>query len=336
VSRVAGLISVALALILGSALPGGASAQTGLLLVPTQTIAIDPIVGRFVDRAIRRAASALGYDVMEQAEAGEVLQQLAAAYPPSMAELWRATHRAGAQRGVFAVAWASGGRYHVQIRVASRDGRGPFYAQGEAGSADLEQQVAALLLQALPAPNATQAAAPEAAPRTAQPVPAPANEAAPAPQGPRFFQGPPPRPAEPYHYRLALHDDVAFGLSPGWFWNDVIGLRVDAQVAHATFVGVHLGYADLQGRHGRAHSLLPYAQLEQRIPLVGRAVDIPLRFDLGYLVRNGGFLRLSSGLAFALNERFSLVLDLLAPSFWLTPQSSLFSLDLGAEVCVTL
>jgi hypothetical protein len=190
------------------------------------------------------------------------------------------------------------------------------------------------LPQALPAPDAAQAAAPKAAAQTAQAVTA--ETAKPAPQGPRFFEGPPPKPAEPYHYRVALHDDVAFGLSTGWFWNDVIGLRVDAQVADATFVGVHLGYADLQGRHGRAHSVLPYAQLEQRIPLVGRSVEIPLRFDLGYLVRNGGFLRLSSGLAFALSERFALVLDLLAPTFWLTPQSSLFSLDLGAELCVTL
>ncbi|MFI5308155.1 MAG: hypothetical protein ACHQ53_12420 [Polyangiales bacterium] len=312
-----------------------------LMLLPTQSTGIDPIVGRFVDRALRRAAETLGYEVLPPADASAALVQVGAPYPPSMADLWRATHHAGVERGVLAIAWASNGRYMVQIRVASRDGSGPFYAQGDAGSADLEQQVALLLPRALPPPNA--APVTPSAPAAPSPQPAPSAGAAPAPSvkpeaptAPRFFAGPPPKPAAPYRFRLAVHDDVALGLSPGWFWNDVLGVRIDAQVADATFVGAHLGYADLQGRRGRAHSLLPYVQLEQRIPLHGRALQLPLRFDLGYLVRNGGFLRLSSGLAIALWNRLELVLDLLSPTFWMTPQSSLFSLDLGAELCLTL
>ncbi len=324
-----------------------------LVLVETQGVGVDPVVGRFVDRALRRSAQALGYRVLAPGEGRRALQQMGAAYPPGMPDLWRCAYRLQAAHAVFAVAWASAGRYVVQVRVASRDG-GPAYAQGDADNAGLESRAAALLVQALvpaaavaptpaPAPAPAQSAASglqagEPEPGTAPVAPGPAAPAARSAPGAtqRFFARSAPAPRAPPRFRLALHNDAAFGTGRPAFFNDVVGARVDYGLGEATWLGAHLGYADLAARHGRVHSVLGYAQLEQRIALAGGALQIPLRFDLGYLARNGGFLRLSSGLAVGLGSRLELVLDLLAPAFWLTPEGSLFSLDLGTELAIRL
>jgi hypothetical protein len=306
-----------------------------LLVLETQVIGIDEVVGRFVDRALRRSAESQGFVLLPPGEGQRALQAMGAAYPPSMADLWRATYATQAERGVFAVAWASEGRYVVQVRVASRDGGGPAFAQGDADSAELEQRVEALfrqaLSQALPAmPSQLAARSTPSQPPVPAPIARPATPVTSATVVPATAH------AEPRHLRLALHEELAFGLAQRSFFNDVLGGRFDLQLGGDTWLGAYGGYADLDGRHGRVRSVLLYAQLEQRIAVIGRELQVPLRFDLGYLVNNGGFLRLSSGLSFALGEHLELVLDLLAPTFWSAPSRSLFSLDLGAELCVTL
>jgi hypothetical protein len=309
-----------------------------LLLIETHTIDVDPVVGRFVDRALQRGAQSAGYAVLPTDEGRKALRDMGAADPPSVVDLGRAAYRVHAERGVLAAVWATHGRYVVQVQVAHSDGSAPSQVRGDAGSEDLEQQVGVLLARVLaeaPAPPKT-LETPRAAPETAPVAPetAPVVKPQRARSSERAAATPNPR-AEPIVYRLALHDDVAFGIAKHSFLADVIGGRLDLRVDTGSWLGAHLGYADLPGRQGRAHSLLMYAQFEQRIPIAAGPVGIPLRFDLGYLLRNGGFLRLSSGLAFALGKRVELVLDLLAPTFWITPDNTLFSLDLGFELAVT-
>ena len=133
--------------------PPTAAAET-LLIVEAQTQGVEPIVGRYGERALRTQSETRGYRVLESDQARLVMQELAVAYPPSLADLWRVTYRAQARYGVFAVARADQGRYHVKLSVASRDGDGPYYAEGNSSSTDLEAMVAGLLEQALPRPTA--------------------------------------------------------------------------------------------------------------------------------------------------------------------------------------
>ena len=87
---------------------------------------------------------------------------------------------------------------------------------------------------------------------------------------------------------------------------------------------------------GRAQNVLPYAQIEQRIALSESGWAIPLRVALGYLPRNGVYLRISSGVAVPLTDRADLVLDLLGPTFLQTPDKTLFALAFGVEASVEL
>jgi hypothetical protein len=163
----------------------------------------------------------------------------------------------------------------------------------------------------------------------------------PAPAGPAPTPSSPPPPLdtapEAPRFRLALHEELAFGLADDPFFANVIGARFDVRIADQTWVGAHLGYANLPARSGRANNVLPYAQFEQRIPLTeGSSFAIPIRLAVGYLPENGGYLRLSSGLAIPLGARSELVFDLLAPSFMQTPDKTLLAMDLGTEISFRL
>jgi hypothetical protein len=350
----------------GQPAQSSAAAPLRVALLPTHTSGVDPTVAGFVDRALARGATALGYTPLDSEQGKSAQQQLALTPPLGLADLWRVTHYLQAELGVSAIASADRGYYAVHIRVASSDGRGPFHARGEANQIELEASVIRLLAQALaqaragapegavpggsppstrPEPagveagprtesRAPQRAAgspphPEAAPASAVPVPVPAQVSQPG-GDPR---SPPARP----RFRLALHNDVAFGVAEHSFVNEVLGARADLRLDTALWLGLHAGYANLQGRTGRVHGFLPYAQVEQRMALApGRGLAIPLRLGLGYLLRNGGFLRLSSGVAVPLGARTELVVDLFAPAFWVTRAKTLFSLDAAVELNVEL
>ena len=296
------------------------------VLVETHTIGIDPVVGRFVNQQLRISMEAAGYRTDATERSREVMQSLSISYPPVIADLWRITNAAGADRGVFALVWAAVGRYVIQIQVASRDGTGPFYAQGEAGSEDLKKVVDELLHKALPGPGET----------WDQPTDELELERD-SDKGRRFFDSEdavPPR-IRPRHrpFRLALHGDMAFGIADDSFQNGMLGARLDFRFNRRLALGGYLGYANLRGRDERVTSVLPYIQLENRVSIVpGSEIAIPLRIGLGYLVRNGLVLRLASGIAFPLSKRLDLVFDLLTPTFWLTRDRTLFSLDLAVEL----
>jgi hypothetical protein len=304
----------------------GASADgLKLALFPAHTSGVDPAVAGFVDRALRAAAEALGHDVLDGALEPAGDEAPVHAGPPGAHALSQAIAALDADCGVLAVVWASRGRYAVQLRALLRDAPAPAVAQAEVSPRELERVTARLLAQVLPSPaTAAESTAPERS--AAQPAAEPEPEPAPPPLAP------PQRP----RFRLALHNDLAFGVASDPFLNEVLGARADVRAGDALWLGAHCGYANLPGRGGRVDSVLCYGQAEQRIAFGSGRAGVPLRLAAGYLAGNGGFLRVSSGLAFPLGERSELVLDLVAPSFWATPDKTLFALALGAELAIEL
>ena len=132
-------------------------------------------------------------------------------------------------------------------------------------------------------------------------------------------------------FRVVAHDELVVGVDRDDFVGALLGVRADYHIGPKLFIGAYGGYANLPGRDARAHSLLSYAQLEHRIQL-GDRLGVPSRIALGYLARNGGMMRLSSGVAVRLGGTLELVFDVLAPSFWVTPDTTLFSLNFGLEL----
>jgi hypothetical protein len=329
--------------------PEAPVAPERIVVLEIETSGIDPIVARFAERALKQQARALGYEALGLEHGRRALSERNAGSPPSLADLWRATDACSARFGVRARVSASAGRYQIELLLASREGLGPFEAKVTSGAEDLESQIAAALAELLSRARegAPVSPAPATAPPSviaepsATPVPAAAPTPAPAPQpeakkSVQFFGAAETElPPEPPRLRLALHNDVAIGMAQGGFWNDVLGARVDYRFGDSFWVGPQLGYANLEGREGRASSLLVHLQAEQRVPLASW-LALPVRMGLGYLLRNGAFLRLSSGLAFAIAEHTWLGFDLLAPTFWATPSRTLFSLDFAAELSVEL
>ncbi len=135
--------------------------------------------------------------------------------------------------------------------------------------------------------------------------------------------------------RLATQTEAAGGVVTGHFYNQLVGLRLDAQFSPQVSCGGYLGYVNLKGKDGRASDLLPYAQLEYRTGAPGDTVRIPLRFASGYLPRNGPVVRLAAGLAFALTPRVDLVTEL-APMIWVTNNQTLLSMNLALEFAFRL
>jgi hypothetical protein len=131
--------------------------------------------------------------------------------------------------------------------------------------------------------------------------------------------------------RLALQTEGAVGVYPGDFYNHLLGVRLDLVFSPHVSFGGYLGYANLKGKDGRAHDLLPTVQVEYMAGPLG-GVRVPLRFASGYLPRNGPVARLSAGFAFALTPALDLVAELLAPMLWVTGDQMVLSMNLAAEL----
>jgi hypothetical protein len=144
----------------------------------------------------------------------------------------------------------------------------------------------------------------------------------------------PPSPAIPL--RLAVQTEGALGVATGSFYNQLVGGRLDATFSPRVSLGGYLGYANLKGKDGRAHSALTYAQLEYLFGTPGATVRFPLRFASGFLFDNGPIVRASAGLAIRLSPRFDLVTELLTPMLWLTNNQTLLSLDVSLELLIRL
>ena len=143
-------------------------------------------------------------------------------------------------------------------------------------------------------------------------------------------------PAEPplagsLPMRLAVQTEGALGVYPGDFYNHLVGVRLDLVFSPHVSFGAYLGYANLKGKEGRAHDVLPYAQVEYLAGPLG-PIRIPFRFASGYLPRNGPVARFSTGFAFRLTPALDLVTELLAPMIWVTRDQMLLSMNLAAEL----
>lgn len=135
--------------------------------------------------------------------------------------------------------------------------------------------------------------------------------------------------------RLAFQMEAAAGVGTGTFGNGLLGGRIDLRFSPHVSVGGYLGYANLKGKDGRAHSVLTYAQLEYLTGKEGDRVRVPARFASGYLGANGPVVRVATGLDFALSPTFDLVVEL-APMVWFTQSQTLLSLDLALELAFKL
>jgi hypothetical protein len=177
---------------------------------------------------------------------------------------------------------------------------------------------------AAPPPPPPAAMAPAAAP---PPAPAAAVTAAPPPPAP---------PHDDLPLRLALQTEGAFGVGTGSFYNHLAGGRVDLCFSSRTSLGAYLGYANLKGANGRAHSALTYAQLEYIAGDLDATLRFPIRFASGYLGGNGPVVRAAFGFAFALSPKVDLVTELFAPTVWLTNNQTLLSMNLSLELAIRL
>jgi hypothetical protein len=133
--------------------------------------------------------------------------------------------------------------------------------------------------------------------------------------------------------RYALQVEPAFGVAGGSFYNQLAGARVDYRFTPEIALGSYLGYANLKGKDGRAHDLLPYLNLEYR-PRLGQdsAFGLPLGFATGYLPNNGPFLRLSAGLSYAVSPATDIVFAFFTPTFWVVHDRTVVSLGAALEV----
>jgi hypothetical protein len=135
--------------------------------------------------------------------------------------------------------------------------------------------------------------------------------------------------------RLAVQLEAANGVVTGSFHNQLLGARIDGRFSEHLSLGGYLGYADLKGKDGRAHSALTYAALEYMAGDPAAIVRYPLRFASGYLAANGPVARVSGGLAIAVGKKIDLIGEL-ASMVWLTNNQNLLSLDVGLELAFRL
>ena len=96
--------------------------------------------------------------------------------------------------------------------------------------------------------------------------------------------------------------------------------------------------AVLRGKDGRAHNILTYLQIEDRVRISSASdITIPLRLGIGYLPFNGPVVRFSAGLNLPVSSRVELQLDVLAPTFWILPnEQTAVSLNPALELIVRL
>jgi hypothetical protein len=319
--------------------PGAEAAPEGermrMLVVDAATFGIDPVVGRVASARMRATGEEMGYQVLSPEQTVAAAQQLRMPYPPTPADLWRVSWVARAHRGAFARIWAHAGQYVIEITVASLDGAGPFFARGTAGADDLREVVDRLTREAVPPPNVWtegQAAAgrPGAA-GTTGPRPGEAVvEPEPAPE--ERERRPEEPPAELRRWSLTLQTEGAIGASQDVFYNHLVGVRLDFRVTRSILLGAYVAYANLNGRDGRADNLLVMLQFENRIRIASDLdLTIPLRGAIGYLPFNGPVIRLAAGVSYAISPEWEIGADILVPTFWILPDRTAVSLNLGLE-----
>lgn len=132
--------------------------------------------------------------------------------------------------------------------------------------------------------------------------------------------------------RVAVHSTTAFGLRGGRFVNELVGARFDLLTASRFAVELDVAYANLDGKDGRVHNVLPQVALRYRFALGATRFGVPLRFAGGYLPKNGPTARVAAGIDFDVTDAVRIELTPLEPMLWVVRERSELSLDLGASV----
>jgi hypothetical protein len=133
--------------------------------------------------------------------------------------------------------------------------------------------------------------------------------------------------------RFAAQIEPAFGVAGGSFYNQLAGARVDYRFTKEIALGGYIGYANLKGKDGRAHALLPYLNVEYRPRLTASsAFGLPLGLGTGYLPNNGPFLRLYAGVSYALGPQTDIALAFFTPTFWVVHDRTVVSLGAALEI----
>lgn len=300
-----------------------------VLVIDAATYGIDPIVGRVATDVMRRTAASMGYGVVDGAATVSIAQRARMPYPPTPADLWRTTYAAQVQRGVFARIWAEGGRYVIEMVVASIDGAGPFFGRDTAGAEDLREVVARLTQSVLPettewnpegvpAPTGTPSAvAPAVGPQASAPHRARTELAQPEGRDGRRWRRPEP---EIRRFSVTLQTESSIGTTQGSFYNHFAGARIDIRLVRDFMIGAYFAYVNLEGRAQRENNFYFQIGAEYRIrPSAGLDLTIPIRLGVGYLPYNGPTGRLSAGLAYAFDANWEIGADIVAPMFYFLP-----------------
>jgi hypothetical protein len=267
---------------------------------------IDPRLSGLVERQLSISAKALGYQITDSQLTARLLAGATGALSPERASAL--VRESGAAHGLFANVSSQPGSYRVSVQVVSPD-QPARTAEAAGVSSDLYASIDQAVRAIVPAP--------------APPTPAPV--AAPAPAEELFPEG---------RFRLAFGGAAAFGVSPGPFQNYLLGLRADRRFSDEAAFGLGFYYANLKGKDGRAHNVLPWALFEYRVDL-GSSWAVPLRFASGYLPKNGPVVKLAAGLSVPLGDSLELSTELFAPTLWITNEQPVLSLDVSAEIGVT-
>ncbi len=313
-----------------------------LCVNPPTRAGVDIVVARHVVRQIFRTGERLGYQVV-QIHHQDPHQTSTTNTPPSPTELWQATHRCGGMRGISTHVWVESGEYVLQFVVASMDGAGPFQDRTHTDVSNFDERVDQAVRAVLP-PATMQLAPGQRFEPSIRAIPQPSLDTSTSkgttPAGihtedTNTEEAPAtPHTAESNHgLWVAIQSDSAVGLSlEDPFYNHLLGARLDYQLADELFLGAYLGYANVRSKTGRGANLLSYGQVENRIP-VGRSGKalLPIRLGLGYLPFNGPFIRMGMGVQFKLDDASYLGFDLLTPTFWVLPDRTAFSLNVGVE-----
>lgn len=305
---------------------GPPSSDRCLIIVDAASIGVAPVVAQHITSRMRELGSQMGYSVLSRPATVTAARRVRMPFPPNHGDLWRTAFAASCHRVGFARVWARNGRYEFEMVVGSLDGTGPFTNRGSGSAQDLLSHVGTIFTELLPAASDWDQNRYEELSTTLQnQTRAVATPPEPEPEPPPPFVG--------RRFQLAFSSESAIGTSSEGFYNHLLGVRADYRMSPKVLLGVYVGYANLSGRNARASNVLSYAQLESRIRLrAHHLVSFPMRFGFGYLPLNGPFIRMSAGINFPIGDRMEFGLDLLAPTFWVLPDSTPISLNLSAEI----
>jgi len=302
-------------------------------IIDAAPIGVDPAAGRYVTNVLREAITALGFQVIPQAELYDAARRLALPFPVPPDGVFTLERALQAPLAVTAEVRAAQGQYvvHIRVRVA---------VEPEERTRDVtatQFQLGAALREALPPllvpPRLTAQAPVETAP-VEQPEPVEAGAPTPPVEGRAPRRRRPPR-AHPQRWEVSVGAIAALGPGRDGFVNALALARLSYFFKDRLGVSLAAAYVNLRGREERVSNVLVLAGVETAVDLLpDRRIFIPLRAEIGYLPENGPVFRLTAGVSFSLARRVRLNLDLLSPTLWVLPASTPVTLDLGANLAI--